>query len=206
MSLTSDRADGIDVWSGRLLAIAGVVLLVEAVGGLSGESLSGLPFSWLLTTIPFGVGFALAPLVLLRSYRYLDDHAPLSAVVGAAFVAALPVGTVVLVVWGLLGLAVGPVPGIAALPVSVGTVFFALLAAFALGVGTFGLTFLRDGRTRLLGASLLTFASAWALPLAVVRLSGVYPDWLATVLVVTVATAMIAVGHCFPPVGPGRGQ
>jgi hypothetical protein len=205
MSLPSSRADEIDSWSARLLAIAGAVLLIEAVSGTYGTSLRGLPFSWLLTTIPFGIGFALAPLVVLRSYQYLADRTPTAAVVGVAFVAALPVGTTVLVGWGVLGLAFGPDSEITVLPVRVGTVFFALVASFALGVATFGLSFLRYGRTRLLGVSLLALALGWAVPLVVAKLSGVYPDWLANLLVVSVATGMLAIGHCFPPTDPESG-
>jgi hypothetical protein len=52
----------------------------------------------------------------------------------------------------------------------------------------------------LLGGSLLGFASAWAIPLAVAKLSGVYPTWLSNLLVVSVATTTIAIGYYFPPV------
>jgi len=206
VSLASSRATEVDIWSGRLLAVAGVALLVESVSGTSGELLRGLPFSWLVSSIPFGIGFALAPVVVLRSYQYLVDRTPTAAVVGVAFVAVLPVGTVLLVGWAVSGLVVGPVPEIAALPVRVGLVFFALLGVFAAGVATFGLLFLRERRTRLLGASLLTFGLAWAAPLVVVPLAGAYPDWLATGLVVSVATSMIVVGYCFPPTEPERGE
>lgn len=206
MSLASTRPTELDIWSGRLLVLAGAVLLVESVSGRFGVSLGGLPFWWLLSSIPFGIGFALAPVVLLRSSQSLVDRAPRSAAVGVAFVAALPVGTVLLVAWGLVGVAVGPVPEIAVLPVRLMTVFLALVASFAVGIATFGLAFLRDERTRLLGASLLTFASAWAVPLTVVKLSGTYPGWLANLLVVSVATTMIAVGYCFPPAELGSGQ
>lgn len=200
MSLASGQVDEIDVWSGRLLAIAGAVLLVEAATGIYGQSLRWLPFSWLLTSIPFGIGFVLAPLVLLRSYQYLADRTPTSAVVGLAFVAALPVGTVALVGWAVLSLAGIPIPEVTVLPVGISAVFFTLLASFAVGVAIFGVTFLRYDRTRLLGGSLLGFASAWAISLTVAKLSGVYPTWLANLLVVLVATTTIAIGYCFPPI------
>lgn len=200
MSLASGQMDEIDLWTGRLLMLAGGALLLEAVTDFYGQSLSAIPFSWLFASIPFGIGFALTPIVLLRSYQSLVDRTPTSTVVGVAFVAVLPVGTIVLVVWAVLGLAVGPVPEIAVLPVRVGIVFFALLASFSVGVALFGLVFLREEQTRSLGTSLLTFGTAWAAPLVVVTLTGVYPGWLATLLVVTVATTMIAIGYCFPPV------
>lgn len=200
MSLASGRVDEIEVWTGRLLVIAGAVLLVEAATGIYRQSLHGFPFSWLLTSIPFGIGFVLAPLVLLRSYQNLADSTPTVAVAGVAFVAVLPVGTVALVVWALLNLAGGPVPEVTVLPVGISAVFFTLLGSFAVGVAIFGVTFLRYERTRLLGVSLLGFASVWAIPLAVAKLSGVYPTWLANLLVVSVATTTIAIGYCFPPV------
>lgn len=156
--------------------------------------------------IPYGIGFALAPVVLFRSYQYLADRTPKSAVVGVAFVTVLPVGTVFLVAWGIAGLTVGPVPEIDVLPVRLMTVFLTLLGSFTVGIATFGLTFLKNERTRLLGASLLAFALAWAVPLTVVKLSGVYPAWLANLLVISVATTMIAIGYCFPPAVPEGGQ
>ena len=129
MSLARYRSDEIQIWTGRLLAIAGAALLVEAVSGLYGASLGGVPLSWLVTSIPFGIGFALVPLVVLGSYRYLVARTPTSALVGAAFVAALPIGTIVLVAWGALALAGAPIPQVTVLPVSVDVVFFTLLAA-----------------------------------------------------------------------------
>ena len=199
MSLATDRTAGIDLWTGRLLAIGGALILAETITELSGGSLRGIPFSWLLTSIPFGIGFAVIPLVLLRSYQYLADRTPRSAVVGATFVAALPVGTVGIVAWALLGQTSGFVPEVDVLPVTIDTVFFTLLATFAVGTATFGLAFVRHGETRSLGGSLLLFASAWIAPLTVVTLSGVYPSWLGDFLVVSVATTMIAIGYFFPP-------
>ena len=199
MSLASNRADEIERWIGRLLGIAGVVLLVEFASGVYSDILGGIPFSWLLSSIPFGIGFVLLPLVLLRSYQYLVDRTPTAAIVGITLVAALPVGAIILVAWTIVALASGLLPGVNVLPFTVSTVFFVLLAFFAVGIATFGLTFLRHEQTRLLGGSLLTFASGWALPLAVAKLSGVYPGWLADMLVVSVAASMIAVGYCFPP-------
>jgi len=35
--------------------------------------------------------------------------------------------------------------------------------------------------------------------MTIVKLSGVYPAWLANLLIVSVATTMIAIGSCFPP-------
>jgi len=199
VSFANVRADKLDIWSGRLLAIAGIALLAEAVSSTYGWSLSGVPFWWLVSSIPYGIGFALAPVVLLRSYQYLAEHTPRSAVVGVAFVAVLPVGTVLLVAWGVVGLTVGPVPEIAVLPVRLMTVFLTLLGSFTVGIATFGVMFLKTERTRLLGASLLAFALAWAIPMTIVKLSGVYPAWLANLLIVSVATTMIAIGSCFPP-------
>jgi len=137
--------------------------------------------------------------VVLQSYQYLAHRTPRVAVVGVPFVAVLPVGTVLLVAWSTLGLAVGPVPEIPLLPVKLMTVFLTLLGSFTVGIATFGLTFLQIERTRLLGASLLAFSLAWAVPMTVVTLVGVYPAWLANLLVVSVATTMIAIGYCFPP-------
>jgi len=202
MSLTSSQGDEIEHWTGRLLAIAGVLILIEAASGAISESLRGIPFSWLLTSIPFGIGFVLLPLVLLRSYQYLSDRTPTSAIVGVALVAALPVGTVVIVAWAVAANASGMVPDVTVLPVSIDIVFFTLLAVFAGGIATFGLSLLRYDRTRLLGGALLVFGSAWSLPLVVVGLSGVYPGWLSPLLVTSVATTMIAIGYCFPLVEP----
>ncbi|MFC7079466.1 hypothetical protein [Halorussus caseinilyticus] len=202
MSLTSSQVDEIEYWTGRLLAIAGVLILIEAASGAISESLRGIPFAWLLTSIPFGIGFVLLPLVLLRSYQYLSDRTPTSAIVGVALVAALPVGTVVIVAWAVAADASGLVPDVTVLPVRIDTVFFTLLAVFAGGIATFGLSLLRYDRTRLLGGALLMFGSAWNLPLVVVGLSGVYPGWLSPLLVASVATTMIAIGYCFPLVEP----
>lgn len=197
MSLANNRTTEIERWTGRLLGIAGVALLVETASEIYGTSLGSIPFSWLLTSIPFGIGFALAPLVLLRSYQHIADRTPMSAVVGITCVAALPVGTIVLVAWAVLALS-GLVPEVTVLPVSIDTVFFTLVAVFAGGIATFGLTFLQDERTRLLGGALLMFASGWAIPLAVAKLSGVYPAWLGDFLVISVATSMVLIGYCFP--------
>ena len=205
MSVASSRADEIERWTGRLLGIAGVVLLVEFASGVYSDILGGIPFSWVLSSIPFGIGFVLIPLVLLRSYQSLVDRTPRAAVVGSSLVAALPVGAIILVVWAVLALTIDFVPEVSVLPFTVSTVFFGLLAVFAVGIATFGLTFLRHEQTRLLGGSLLIFAAGWALPLAVAKLSGVYPGWLADLLVVSVATSMIAVGYCFPPLKRERG-
>lgn len=202
MSLTSSQVDGIEHWTGRLLAIAGVLILIEATSGAISKSLRGIPFAWLLTSIPFGIGFVLLPLVLLRSYQYLSDRTPTSAIVGVALVAALPVGAVVIVAWAVAADASGIVPDVTVLPVKIDTVFFTLLAVFAGGIATFGLSLLRYDRTRLLGGALLMFGSAWSLPLVVVGLSGVYPGWLSPLLVASVATTMIAIGYCFPLVEP----
>ena len=202
MSLASSQVDEIEHWTGRLLAIAGVLILIEAASGVIGNSLRGIPFAWLLTSIPFGIGFVLLPLVLLRSYQYLSDRTPTSAVVGVALVAALPVGAVVIVAWAVAADASGIVPDVTVLPVSIDTVFFALLAVFAGGIATFGLSLLRYDRTRLLGGALLMFGSAWSFPLVVVGLSGVYPGWLSSLFVASVATTMIAIGYCFPLVEP----
>ncbi|WP_135823652.1 hypothetical protein [Halorussus ruber] len=202
MSLTSSQVDEIEHWTGRLLAIAGVLILIEAASGAISESLRGIPFAWLLTSIPFGIGFVLLPLVLLRSYQYLSDRTPTSAIVGVALVAALPVGAVVIVAWAVAADASSIVPDVTVLPVKIDTVFFTLLAVFAGGIATFGLSLLRYDRTRLLGGALLMFGSAWSLPLVVVGLSGVYPGWLSPLLVASVATTMIAIGYCFPLVEP----
>jgi hypothetical protein len=140
--------------------------------------------------------------VLLRSYQYLSDRTPTSAVVGVALVAALPVGTIVIVAWAVGADASSFVPDVTFLPVRVDTVLFTLLAVFAGGIATFGLSLLRYDRTRLLGGSLLMFGSAWSLPLVVEGLSGVDPEWLSPLLVASVATAMIAIGYCFPLVEP----
>lgn len=202
MSLASSQVDEIEHWTGRLLAIAGVLILIEAASGAL--SLPEIPFAWLLTSIPFGIGFVLLPLVLLRSYQYLSDRTPTAAVVGVALVAALPVGTVVIVAWAVAAEASGLVPDVTALPFRIDTVFFTLLAVFAGGIATFGFSLLQHARTRLLGGSLLMFGSAWSLPLVVVGLSGVYPGWLSPLLVTAVATAMMAIGYCFPLAQPER--
>jgi len=202
MSLTSSQVDEIEHWTGRLLAIAGVLILIEAASGAISESLREVPFAWLLTSIPFGIGFVLLPLVLLRSYQYLSDRTPTSAVVGVALVAALPVGAVVIVAWAVAADTSGIVPDVTVLPVSIDTVFFTLLAVFAGGIATFGLSLLRYDRTRLLGGALLMFGSAWSLPMVIVGLSGVYPEWLSPLFVASVATTMIAIGYCFPLVEP----
>jgi len=199
MSLESSRPDEIERWIGRLLGIAGAALLAELASGIYRDVLGGIPFSWLLSSIPFGIGFVLVPLVLLKSSQYLADSPPMAAIVGITFVAALPVGAVVLVAWAILALTSDLVPEVTVLPVTISTAFFGLLACFAVGIATFGLTFLRDKQTRLLGGSLLIFASGWGLPLAVAKISGVYPAWLADLLVVSVAMSMIAVGYSFPP-------
>jgi len=206
MSHVRNKSADIEIWTGRLLAIAGSVLLVEAVTGIYGRSLRGVPLSWLFTSMPFGIGFVLTPLVLLTSYRYLVDRTPTSAVVGVAFVAALPVGILVLVAWSVMALAGAPLPEVTVLQVGIDVVFFTLLAAFAIGVAMFGLAFLSYERTWLLGGSLLAFAFSWAIPLGVATLSGVYPAWLADLLVVSVATTMVAIGYCFPPVELEDGQ
>jgi hypothetical protein len=202
MALASSQVDEIEHWTGRLLAIAGVLIFIEAVSGALSDILHGIPFAWLLTSVPFGIGFVLLPLVLLRSYQYLSDRTPTAAVVGVALVAALPVGSIAIVAWAVAADASGLVPDITVLPVRVDTVFFTLLAVFAGGIATFGLSLLRYDRARLLGGSLLLFGSAWSLPLVVVGLSGVYPGWLSPLLVASVATAMIATGYCFPLVEP----
>lgn len=198
VSLVGSQADEFDIWSGRLLIIAGAVVFIEAIGVPYGESLPELPLSWVLTSIPFGIGFVLAPFILFRSYQYLVDQTPTSVAVGVGLVAALPVGSIGLVSWGGLALAGTPIPDLSVLPVSVDTVFQTLIASFVVGVATFGLAFLRYERTRLLGGSLLTFALAWAVPLSAVKLSGMYPGWLANLLAVSVAVTMIAIGYCFP--------
>lgn len=202
MALASSHVAEMEHWTGRILAIAGVLILIEAASGTFSEILRGIPFAWLLESIPFGIGFVLLPLVLLRSYQYLSDRTPTSAVVGVALVAALPVGSIAIVAWAVVADASGFVPDVTFLPVRVDTVFFTLLAVFAGGIATFGLALLRYDRTRLLGGSLLLFGSAWSLPLVVVGLSGVYPGWLSPLLVASVATAMIAIGYCFPLVEP----
>ncbi len=205
MSLADSGRPEIERWTGRLLGVAGATLLIEAASGLYGESLAGVPFSWALSAIPFGIGFALAPLVLLRSYQSLADRTPMTAIVGVAFVASLPVGTIVLVGWASLARASDLVPNVTVLPVTISTAFFTLLGLFAIGIAVFGVVFFRDDRTRLLGGSLVLFASGWAIPLAVAKLSGAYPSWLADVLVVSVATSMLVVGYAFPPTEPDRG-
>ncbi|MFC7076162.1 hypothetical protein [Haloarcula halophila] len=202
MALASSQVDEIEHWTGRLLAIAGVLIFIEATSGALSDILREIPFAWLLKSIPFGIGFVLLPLVLLRSYQYLSDRTPTSAAVGVALVAALPVGSIAIVAWAVTADASGLVPDVTVLPVSVDTVFFTLLAVFVGGIGTFGLSLLRYDRTRLLGGSLLMFGLAWSLPLVIVGLSGVYPEWLSPLLVVSVATAMIAIGYCFPLVEP----
>ncbi|MFD1643640.1 hypothetical protein [Halohasta litorea] len=199
MSLASSRTDEIERWTGRLLGIAGVVLLVEFANGVYREFLGEIPFSWLLSSIPFGIGFVLIPFVLFRSYQSLVDRTPTAAIVGSSLVAVLPVGAIILVAWAVLALTIDFVPEVSMLPITVSTVFFGLLAVFAVGIAMFGFTFLRHEQTRLLGGSLLIFAAGWALPLAVAKLSGVYPGWLADLLVVSVATSMITIGYCFPP-------
>ena len=202
MSLASTQVNEIERWTGRLLAIAGVLILIEGASGTLSESLRGIPFAWLLTSLPFGIGFVLLPVVLFRSYQYLSDRTPTVAVVGIALVTALPVGSIAIVAWAVAADATGLVPDVTVLPVRVDTVFFTLLAVFAGGIATFGLSLLRDDRTRLLGGSLLLFGIAWSLPLVVVGLSGVYPEWLSPLLIAAVATAMIAIGYCFPLVEP----
>lgn len=202
MVLADSQVGEIEAWTGRFLTIAGVLLLIELISGALSESLRGIPFAWLLTSLPFGIGFVLLPLVLLRSYQYLSDRTPTAALVGVALVAALPVGSIVLVAWAVGADASSLVPEVNILPVSVDIVFFTLVAVFAGGIAIFGLSLLRYDRTRPLGGSLLMFGSAWGLPLVVVGLSGVYPGWLSSLLVASVATAMIAIGYCFPLVEP----
>ena len=161
MALASSHVDEIEHWTGRLLAIAGVLILIEAASGALSGILRGVPFAWLLTSIPLGIGFVLLPLVLLQSYQYLADRTPTAAVVGVALVAALPVGSIAIVAWAVAAEASGLVPAVTVLPVRVDTVFFTLLAVFAGGIATFGLSLLRYDRTRLLGGALLMFGSAW---------------------------------------------
>jgi Ni,Fe-hydrogenase I cytochrome b subunit len=203
VSVAISRADEIELWTGRLLALAGALIIVEFVNGLFGETFRNVSFWWwALSSMPFGIGFVLVPVVLLRSYQYVSDRTPRSAVVGVALVAALPVGTIVLVAWALLATTSAPVPEVTVLPVRIDTVFFALLLVFAGGITTFGLSLLRDEQTRLLGGSLLVFGGTWTLPLLAVTLLGVYPPWLNDIVVVAVATTMVAIGYCFPPVAP----
>jgi len=175
MSLADSQVFEIERWAGRLLAIGGAILIVEAATGIYSESLRVIPFSWALTPIPFGIGFVLLPLVLLRSYQYLSTRTPTAAIVGVALVAALPVGTIGIVAWAIAADAIGFVPNVTLLPVRVDTVFFTLLAVFSGGVATFGLSLLRYYRARLLGVSLLVFGLAWSSPLVAVSVSGVYP-------------------------------
>jgi hypothetical protein len=106
--------------------------------------------------------------------------------------------TVVIVAWAVAADVSGLVPEVTVLPVRVDTVFFTLLAVFAGGIATFGLSLLRYDRSRLLGGSLLMFGSAWSLPLVAVGFSGVYPGWLSPLVVASVAIAMIVIGYCFP--------
>ncbi len=202
MSLAGNHMLEIERWTGRLLAFAGAILLVEAATGIYSESLSAIPFSWALTPIPFGIGFVLLPLVLLRSYQYLSNRTPTAAIVGVVLVAALPAGTIIIVGWAIAADAIGLIPDVTVLPVRVDTVFFTLLAVFSGGIAIFGLSLLRYYRARLLGVSLLMFGVAWSSPMVAVGLSGVYPKWLSPLLIGSVATAMIAIGYYFPLVEP----
>jgi hypothetical protein len=203
MSVAISRADEIEVWTGRLLALAGALIIVEFASGLFGETFRNVPFWWwALSTMPFGIGFVLVPVVLFRSYQYVSERTPRSAVVGVALVAALPVGTIMLVAWALLATTSGLIPEVTVLPVRIDTVFFALMLVFAGGIATFGLSLLRDEKTQVLGGSLLLFGATWAMPLLAVTLLGVYPPWLNDIVVVAVATTMIAIGYCFPLLAP----
>jgi hypothetical protein len=204
MSLADSQLLEVERWAGRLLAIAGAILIVEAATGVYSESLRVIPFSWALTPIPFGVGFVLLPLVLLRSFQYISTRTPTAAVVGVALVAALPVGTISIVAWAIAADAIGFVPDVTVLPVRVDTVFSTLLAVFSGGIVTFGLSLLRYYRARLLGVSVLVFGLAWSSPLVAVGVAGAYPRWLSPLLIISVATAMIAIGYCFPLVEPER--
>lgn len=197
MPVAACRATSIKRWTGILLAIAGVGLLIGAASGIYSEAPSGFPFSGVLTPIPFGIGVVLIPLVLFWSYQYLADRTPTSAIVGVAFVAMLPVGSLALFAWVLLSRFSDVIPELAVLPVRISVVASVLLVPFAVGVATFGITLLRHERTRLLGGSLVTFASAWAIPLAMVALSSGYPIWLSDLHLGSVAATMIAIGYCF---------
>jgi hypothetical protein len=183
VSVATSRADEIELWTGRLLVLAGALIVVETAGGVFGETLRTIPSSWWISSMPFGIGFVLVPFVLFWSYQHVSDRTPRSAVVGVALVAALPVGVIVLVAWALLATTSSLVPEVTLLPVRPNTIFFTLLTVFAGGITTFGLSLLRDDQTRLLGGSLLVFGVTWAMPLVAVTLLGVYPAWLGDIVV-----------------------
>ena len=191
--------DEIDIWVGRMLTIAGAILLVEAIVSNPVTGVSGISLPWLLKLIPFGIVFVLSPFMFLRSYRYLVNRTPVTAYIAILLVVIPPICTIIFAIWGILSQIIIFIPAVTIVPVKTGMILNGLIVSFALGIVAFGLSFLRYDRARPLGVVLLIFVLGFAIPLFVVNVFGIYIDWLTSVLLVSVALSLIGIGYYYPP-------
>ena len=177
--------------AGALLLIAGGVLsiqivlreLPELVGPTIREGLPGWG-SFVLSGGLFGlVGLGLPFVALGGLYYRLRSETPRLAVAGGALMALTPC----LFFGGLLLVVLRPRPEFRYL-------LWLSPLSYVVGVGTFGVAFLRtDGSTRFVGIPLLVFSGTWALTYAVGLRAGDLPGWFP--FVELLAVSLVATGY-----------
>jgi hypothetical protein len=187
--------------TGVLLLIAGGLLSVQIVlrelPAFAGPTVrAGLP-GWGRFALSAGllglVGLGLPFVALGGLYYRLRSETPRLAVAGGALMALTPVlfsGGLFLLIF------LRPRPEFRYL-------LWLSPLSYVVGVGTFGVAFLRtDGSTRFVGIPLLVFSGTWALTYAVGLDAGELPGWVP--FVELLAVSLVAMGYLLYADSTGR--
>lgn len=189
--IQSELRELLEKRTGALLLIAGGFLstqlvvreLPEFVGPTVRDGLPGWAGFVLSAGLLGLVGLGLPFVALVGLYYRLTSETPRLAVAGGALMALTPV------------LFFGSLPLVLLRPISALRYLLWLSPLpYVIGVGCFGLAFLRrDGSTRFVGIPLLVFSGTWALTYAVGLEAGELPGWLP--FVELLAVSLVAMGY-----------
>lgn len=190
------RWESLEQRSGTIFLVAGVLLLVTAVG-LGIEVVTGMSLQGPIIGIPQFLGLLVGYIGLLAVYSLLRGPAPRLALAGVILVLA-PVVTIVLVL--VHAVVVGGEPPFA------DTIFMVIGVGFALGIALFGLASLwTETPSRGVGV----FLMIWAIPfLLIVGLGAENTAVIDFLISVLNAGAVLAIGYLLQTqrLSPNRGD
>lgn len=183
MGFSNKVWDLLEQWSAIIFLVAGVLLLITAVG-LAVEVVTDMSLQGPLIGIPQFLGLLIAYVGLLGIYPHLRDHAPQLALVGILLILA-PIAAIILIL--AYSVAVGGEPPFA------GLAFMVIGLGFALGIGMFGLASIQtEIPSRGVGLFLLMWAVPWLLLVALGAENSAVVDFVISMLN---AVAVLGIGY-----------